>query len=285
LAGHLPTVFYVVALLAVYIYVLAPVVVYWKFRLRAYADWQVVPPEELPSEVRDYIAATAPALSAEGFSLYLTVSQTEMVRGVRAYSAWWTNTDRGQCAACSVLIPSLGKAHYLVEFETITVSPFTTVSTMNFSGSPGVFDRVARKQVRYFPWVQDVGELYRIHLYRERSAIAPDAVRWMPSPDPQRAIDQQKNVAAFGMREQERLGLFFETEEAGVFRPTWYGAYLTVMRFLPPGKQVRRWKNRRAAEQDARLVAAQTIEPPIGVAVTTVSPFEPPLSVDLLTYA
>jgi hypothetical protein len=255
-----------------------------KFKQRAYADWDIVEAESIPPDVRAWFDAATPSLLAKGFAPFLTVRQTEMVKGVRLYSSWWSNIDCGQCASCTVVISAMGKVQRFVGFETVCIDPLTTVSTSN-EPNAGVFDRVPRLHKQRYPWIQDVSQLYQIHLYSERRVIAANATRCIPSSDPQRVIEEQKNAGAFVMREQARLGLFFETEEVGAFRLTWYGAYLTVMRLLPPGRQLRTWKSNRGARRVALLAASEKLGAPRGVAVTDVSPFEPPLSIDQLSYA
>jgi hypothetical protein len=264
------------------LYVAGPVVIRLTFRHRAYSKYEPVPPEHLPPAVFERFAQAAPDLAREGFEVTTYVKNSGQVAMVSAYLAVWTNHGRGQNATVAAMIPEIGRATFYVEFQTVGVGPLRAVCTLNFRGNAGIYHEMPWRYARYFPSIATTGELYRIHLRRERDVIPPNATRYLPNDE--QLVETISSAALFVLHEQARFGLFYETSEPGVFRPTWYGAVIMVMRLLPPVKQLRSWANRRQARGDARRAIAEPVAPVEGVKLTRDSPFEPLLTSDRLTY-
>jgi hypothetical protein len=269
--------------LIVLLYVGGPLIILLTFKQRVYAEYQPLQPEQLPQDVFSFFSEHAAQLAAEGFSAALYARQSGAVAGVHAYVSIWHNRDRGQQALLGLVIPTVGRATRWIEFETVGAQPHRTIESNNIHREVGIFEVPGWRDVRYFPWLRTVPELYRVHLWRERDRLPAGAVRYVPANCD--VIGSLTNSTRFLLQEQVRRGFMRATREAGVFRLTVYGAFAMVMRMLPPGKQLRTLRARRAARVEMRRARQEPVSAPSAVPVTDVSPISPSLSADRLTYA
>ena len=264
-------------------YVLGPVVIWFTFRLRAYANYDVIDPAALPDDVRRYFESLAPGLVRDGFVAACYVNNTGATRGVQGYIAAWMNAERGQTASAIAIVPTLGTKQFSLAFGTATAPNGRTVVTTNYGADAGVFEQRDWLDTARVPWASDPRELYQVHLNRERRLLPPDAVRYLPEPAHVPAAFAEH--AAFEVREQVRAGLMRETSRAGEVGVTWRGAWLVVMRLLPPLKQIRLRQARRRARGDYEDALRSPAPPPVAVRVTHESPFVQPESRFPLNYA
>jgi hypothetical protein len=232
-------------------YVLGPVLIWFTFRRRVYSNYQYVAPEQLPPRVRDYFASVAPHLAKEGFAVAGYLHNAGAVDLVESYSACWFSRHRGQVAVAFAVNPAMGRAKFLLEFTTLASPSRQTVTTSDHGCDAGVFDLIPWRHTARFGQLRgQPGELYRVHLVRERRFIPPGSTRYLPAVDKD-LREETADATACILREQVRTGLMVETSQVGVFRPTVRGAILLIVRLLPPARQIRMWRAKRETRRDA----------------------------------
>jgi hypothetical protein len=264
--------------------VLAGIVIRYTFKYRAYQSFVPIDVPSLPDSVRYFFDSSAPKLKEEGFIHITTVYQTGAVNNVRTYCSWWLHPERGQHALCAAVVPNVGQSRCWVEFDTVGVNPLIELETNNLGSAPGVFDSVPWQHKCRLPRETAIGHIYSVHLRREADLISESTPRYIPQATPQDVIEFHTNATVFILRDQARRGLFYETTEAGVFRPTWFGAYMMILRLLPPLKQIRRWKNRRFGIAEAQRAISNPATRPTNVRLATDSPYAMPLHASSLSY-
>jgi hypothetical protein len=275
------TVLQVILWIIVLFYITAPAVIWLTTRHQCYGACRIVAPSQMPDAARDALHSARRELSDLGFEFetYLAISGAP---NVMLYLASWRHRQRGQSAALCMVIAGSLRPQRFVQIETIELDPLIRLVPTNQRSYSGVFDRVPGHHANYYPWVVSVSELYRVHLWRERQSIDPHAARYLPRGDD--VVEAQASENRFILKEQARQGLYYETKQAGVYRPTLYDSFLMTMRLLPPGKQLRLWEFRRRARAEWNCAIDDVIAPPDLVRVTEESPFEPRLSGDRLSY-
>jgi hypothetical protein len=275
------TVLQVILWVIVLFYIAAPVVIWLTTRHQCYGACRIVAPSQMPDVARDAVRSARRELSDLGFEFEAYLAMTG-VTNVTLYLASWRQRQRGQSAAVCMVIAGSLRPQRSVQIETIALDPLIRLVTTNQRNYSGVFDKVPGHHANHYPWVASVSELYRVHLWRERQLIDPQAARYLPRGDD--VVAAQASEERFVLKEQARQGLYYETKQAGVYRPTLYGAFLMTMRMLPPGKQLRQWEFRRRARAEWTRAIDDVIAPPDLVRVTEESPFEPRLTGDHLSY-
>jgi hypothetical protein len=158
--------------------------------------------------------------------------------------------------------------------EFLTVYDDASSVLTNNSVDVGVFKPFKTKDVAVAPWLADVRDLYRLHLYRESQFRPPAAVRYVPPLD--RSLAMVGEGTAKDMLRQVEAGYFAPTGAPGKYRPTFAGAYRMTWKELPPVKQLRRaaaHRKARAQEHAARSIA---LSPPANVRLSRTSPYAAP---------
>jgi hypothetical protein len=283
-ASQLVSLLWWLLLIPVAMYIGGPILIWLTFRHRVYAHNELLDPEQLPETVRQAFFHYAPALVRQGFTAIGYIRQTGSVANVHAYVACWEHQSRGQSAGILAIVPAVGLTKYSLEYETLTSPDCKVVLTSN-SASATVFESTPRRDVVYLSWVQSADELYRVHLHREARLLEPAATRCLVTTDG--LVDAITDGTYYQLREQSRLGLMYETRTAGTFRATPIGAIKMTWRLLPPLKQLRAAKAKKAARKAYEEAMAVPLTPPPSkpVNITHESPYESAPAGDILNYA
>lgn len=198
--------------------------------------------------------AAIQALGFETIGLYRLLGMAANVNSTVLYLVHRANGD----AAIAAEMVSPVKSVQMVEFAT-RFADQSAVTTGN-SATVGSFKRPKNKPVFHYPYIQDPKRLYAIHqgaMRLLRFSAAKD-----PAPrgrEPERLIEGMQRE----MSDQVPVGILRRDEQAGVYRPTLYGAFYMTWGQLPPFKQIkgslrrsRAEKMRKAVESDAGYQAA-----------------------------
>jgi hypothetical protein len=263
-------------------YTLGPILIRFMFKFRAYSKYIPIEPYELPAEARKYFESNAPSLASQGFHAAAYLLHEGAVANTTSYVGLWLNPARGQSAATIAIISTGGiSPKYYLGYETVIVPHGEKVETDNYHADAGIFADVPGRYRCRVPGVTP-DELYQIHVNCEARILCADATRYVPSDAA--AINELIQAVVRSMRQQVRSGLFYETNTAGLFRPTWYGATMMVLRLLPPLKQIRMRRARRNGRRDQEEARRAPAPFPQNVSVTEQSPFEAELDAARLTY-
>jgi hypothetical protein len=259
------------------LYVLAPAIIKFTLKLRAYPTIAPVAVEEMPPEVYDHFGRTAVALGECGFELITYIVIPDMVANAVAYLALWENRAVGQTSTATVIYSTSASAptrakHY-TEFIT-KLADGRSVETSNVAevSSFKKTDEVVRLRV---PQAQDPRILYIVHLNHEAQLATPGAARFLPEPGQEIAVFAAGS--AYEIARQARSGyLRLADPAAGVYTATWVGAYMMTWGQLPPIKQIRAGaQRRRGAAELARAQSQGQIPRPARVTISTQSPYGP----------
>jgi hypothetical protein len=248
------------------LYVVAPLIIRGALPLNAHARVEPLAPAYLTPAAWRYFQSTAPGFAIHGFRALLYARLDDQVPNVSMELALWVNERAGQQAMAARVNTG---AEY-VEFCTVFADGSSLITTT--TGDVGVFKRFKEKDTLSVPGIRDVGELYRLHLYRETLATPRDPIRYVPADHD--AVDYLRQSALVDMLRQQRGGYYFQTEQPGLFRMTIFGAFLITWKLLPPWNQLRKLAARRRAKGQLRGAGARPVGPPRNARISRVSPYE-----------
>ena len=243
---------YLAGFFLVMLYVVAPL--YIRFTQKQSAQPKVEPIGELLAPALVPVARQVEALGFENVGYYVVVGLAANVTCTLAYLVHRGNGD----SAVAVAMVSPVKTVHMLEFAT----RFADQSSLAVGNNStiGVYRRPKNKPVFHYPYIQDPRRLYALHqgairLLRLGAAKDP--------PPPGREVERLVEGMQCEMSDQVPVGILRRDEQAGVYRPTLFGAFYMTWGLLPPFKQIkaalrrsRAEKMRRQVESDASFQAA-----------------------------
>jgi hypothetical protein len=262
--------------LVVLVYVGAPLLIKSTMRLNRRPTVRAMDVPALPSEAHDYFGRTAGPLAALGFELRAYFALDDAVPNVNSVHAWWVNHDTGQNALASVIYtrtPNSAlppKAKPYLEFLTKEASGLAIMT--NNSPDASSFKRLPDADTLIASAVQDVNDLYRLHVAREHRLGSAGATRYVPAPGDELAVFVE--MYDYPILRQVEVGYFRYDDQADVYRMTTRGAFAMTWGQLPPIVQLRRARDRAEASRQLAEVNRAPRDPRRGVPVTSDSPYK-----------
>jgi hypothetical protein len=248
------------------LYVGAPALVYGTLALNARPTLEPRVIRTLPPAAAAYFAETAPGFAACGFRVAAHVHIADMMRGQQSTVTLWLHDAAGQQATAVVM----GNGKRYCEFMT-KFSRGPAVLTNN-SNDLGGFKRVRTKDTAAAPWLDDLADLYRLHLYREILFTPTDPTRYLPAKGHELASFM--DGLEFDLERQVHAGYFRRGRTPNEYRPSLVGAFMMTWKELPPMKQIRRPRvHRRVRAQEDAARTAGLVKAPANVRISNQSPY------------
>ena len=234
-------------------YVLGPFLVFFRFRFRMPPTVVSVDPRvhPLPADARNFLAEAFRGLTAEGFELVGTIILPGLVPNVTTLFAMYTNRAACDLALSAIIVAQrdLGRELKKSHVEFVRRYDDGVVVLTNNSSVLSAFKRLPGEFTIKFWQVRDIHQLYVLHQrltdrYRQRgqpvnrldAEFGGDAVRYVA----QAVLEET-------FRNQVDTG--YLAEDSSGFRPSFKGAWIMAWQELWPIKSIRRWRERRRAEQ------------------------------------
>ncbi len=140
--------------------VFAPIVLRIQFRYRAKVDPRVVPLEELPAEVREFMEPRVASLAPWNFDLVAYLSVGSIASGTEAFMALLSNPHTANGRTCRSSSPKRkARATWNSSPAARRKCRLTRIRTPTAS----VLFPLPQYHVFRFPQIQDVYTLYRVH--------------------------------------------------------------------------------------------------------------------------
>jgi hypothetical protein len=231
-----------------------PLLIWATFKHEANPTLQTVDPDELPlpAVVQQHFDAAHPALEEAGFAPEGTLLLPQNMPNVRCLLRMYVNRAAKQSAMVTSIFGLIGEqgcSHVkYVEFCTRYMDG-SEINTSNASTGGGAFPPNPTSQMVHIPWIENVGQLYRIH--QLLAAFKP--------PSAQRVVrlestyDGNLPVYVAGCMRDEleyarQTGYLRLTSGGDEYRATFKGAYLMTWKQLPPFKSLVMYARRKRAE-------------------------------------
>ncbi|HEY7087721.1 MAG TPA: hypothetical protein VH518_06495, partial [Tepidisphaeraceae bacterium] len=180
-----------------------------------------------------------------GFDIIAYFRMPNLTPNVEGFVALWANRQRGQ-GATTVVIKSAVQTKFYTEFLTrLAKEPFAVLT--NNSTDVGAFKKTSRKDVMSAPMVQDIQQLYKLHMYREQKfGLTPAKPRFLAAMGQE--VDYYAHATAVEIRRQVETGYFIHAGN-DVYIPTIVGAFMMTWKQLPPIKNMLASARNRRAQQ------------------------------------
>lgn len=236
--------------LAAAAYALLPLVIKFTQYSRATSNYELIGREDLPSDVLAFMDRSVWELQPLGFVPAALVREVGAVPGVTIYVVMLPNpTTFDRCGlAFTVGDGTTGLRTPTVTFET-KFENGTTIETGNFADA-GVFPRDRSYNRLNIPHLNNLALQWEIHRRRRVRHAPRNALAVLPPAGTEVQAQVQDDV-----REKERVraaGYYYFDAAAGVYRPTWKGAYLMTWKLLIPVSMIRRQAKRTRARREVR---------------------------------
>ena len=265
------TLIYIILGLAALAYLGLPLVIKSTLKINARPSLNPLRAELMPDPAQEYFAETRPKLRELGFEQAECFVMEPSVPNVKPHVTLWINRRTGQAVTANVLIvnvpgdkpPQIKK---YVEFLT-RLDDGRTILTNN-SADLGAFKKTASSDALSATRIHDIGQLYKLHLWRESALGAKsDTPRSLPAGGTE--------LEWFARGYEESIKRQIETgylevldAECGLYGPSFQGAYMMTWAELPPMKSMRRSaEDKRADAQIRQAAAAGAIKPPANVRI------------------
>jgi hypothetical protein len=207
---------------------LGPIVLRSTFRFKAKVDPQLVPPESLPPDVRQFMTPRAAAIAGLGFEPVGYINLGNMASGTQSFMALFSNSRTLEWADVSV-VKSTKQMKGYSEFITRCSDDVQVDTNTNATApvlSPGHAYHVFR-----FPQIKDAFTLYRVHrvlVQQNTGGSRPE----LP-PKGQELVELKRRLERYGVR-QQKGGYMYLDSTGQYFRLTWKGAILGAWRSIWP---------------------------------------------------
>ena len=221
---------FVLLLLKIYgvLFLLGPVVLRATFRFKAKLDPQLVSPESIPPDVRQFMTPRVSAIAGLGFEPVGYINVGTMASGTQSYMALLSNSRTLEWAGVSV-VKSTKQMKGYSEFIT-RCSDDSQVDTNTNATAPVLFPWPSYHVFR-FPQIKDAFTLYRVH----RMLVQQNTPGSRPElpPKGQELAELKRRLERYGVRQQQR-GYMYRDSAGDYFRLTWKGAILGAWRSIWP---------------------------------------------------
>ncbi len=225
--------------------ILSPILLRIHFRYRATVDPRVVPLDEVPAAVREFIEPRVVSLAPWNFDLVAYLSLGKITAGTETFVALLSNPHTAEWADVTLVVAKSRTAGY-IEFVT-RCSEEVQVDT-NTSATPPALFRTRQHHVFRFPQVQDAFTLYRIHRLLV-TQITHGALPVLPPPG-EEVAEFKRCLERYGPWQKEH-GYMYLDKSGENYRLTWKGAIVAAWRGIWPVPVFRGWRMR--AENQAVL--------------------------------
>ncbi|MEX0775695.1 MAG: hypothetical protein WD042_08260 [Phycisphaeraceae bacterium] len=230
--------------LVVAAYLLLPVKILSTISMKADVRPRLLSLEELDEDAGGYFRETAAALAGEGFAEVGYFSHPDLVPKAAAVGLLLTHMDQSTAAVVAV-IDSSGRRQRHLEFA-CKLTDGISVHTNNGISLPTVGDNPG-KVLFWCPGQADPRALWRAHQALLQNRARGCALR--PLPMQQDAATFLEAEITREMQKKTARGWWRRDEAGGKYRLTLKGAYLMTWAEMPPVRQIRRARLRRASEQ------------------------------------
>jgi hypothetical protein len=230
------------AVIAVYLYILAPLQVRAKLRWSTDPVFEPVRPGDarIPAEVRAFWSEAVPPLQAIGFTPTACLTSLNLMPNSALYIALLENRATGDEAAAYVVItqaPSVpAKRAYNVEFST-EYADGSSICTNNSDELPTGYPAPWRTTAR-IPRLADADQLYQVH----QALTARHGGSQRPLTPPGAHVEKTR---ASLLREYQAwidAGCLYRDDQQHQLRQTLTGAYAATWGQLWPVSSIRRWR-------------------------------------------
>ena len=228
-------------------YWLGPVVVWLTQRVPTQPAFERFASERhaVPADAAAALQQTTDELGRAGFHVVADLFQSGQVRRVNMRVVLLENRLTAELALAVAAFTTTGSRLVTSFVELPTKLRDGRSVTVNNSRRLSVFTRPASRDVVQLPTVRDAAQL--VDIQRAYLAQYPSGAERIPfahQDDPLRFLGEAMTRE---LQEQVEAGTWWRDERAGVFRPTFAGAWRMTWRVLPPLSVVRRWRARRRA--------------------------------------
>ena len=250
----------IVAYIAFFTYVVAPILILFTQKMAAHPQFQRFSPDQLPPAVIPFFQNSLQSMLAHGFTVIDYLLAPGMSASVTPCLVYLVNFQTGDAANITCIWVnangiSTPKTQY-AEFSTRFANEHAVTS--NNSKTVGAFKPLDGRHLFYHADVYDVGQLYALH----QAAME----KFEPG--------QQKILAPAGQEipnfiaritesyeNQVKTGLLRYDAASDSFKPTLYGAFYMTYLQIFPFKQIKA-SQMRAASQEIKNELARRAEQP-----------------------
>lgn len=231
-------------------YWLGPVVVWLTQRPSARPLFQPFDParHKVPDDVAAAMRQTCEALATEGFRVVADLFQTGQVKHVSVRVVLLENPGTAELALAITVFSAARPARMVASYVELPTK-FRDGRSVSVNNSPrlGSFAPRPPRAVLQFLSVRDPARLCRIkRAYLRRHYRQVEASPFEHQGDPGRFLSE---ALVRELTEQVEAGTRRRDDRAGVFRPTFTGAWMMTWKLLPPFSSIRKARlGRRAAE-------------------------------------
>ena len=216
--------------------VLSPIVLRIQFRYRAKVEPRVVPFEDLPAEVREFVEPRVASFALWNFDVVAYLNLGSIAARTESFMALLSNPHTAEWAGV-VFIISRTKSVRFMEFMT-RCSEEMQIDTNTSSETPVLFP-LPQHHVFRFPQIEDVFTLYRVHRMLVNE-ITHGALPVLP-PAGQEVAELKRRLNRYGPWQQEHGYMYLDAKGEN-YRLTWKGAVLGAWRAVWPVPLVRGWR-------------------------------------------
>jgi hypothetical protein len=216
--------------------VLSPIVLRIQFRYRAKVEPRVVPFEDLPAEVREFVEPRVASFALWNFDVVAYLKLGSIAARTESFMALLSNPHTAEWAGVFLII-SRRKSVRFMEFMT-RCSEEMQIDTNTSSETPVLFP-LPQHHVFRFPQIEDVFTLYRVHRMLVNE-ITHGALPVLP-PAGQEVAELKRRLDRYGPWQQEHGYMYLDAKGEN-YRLTWKGAILGAWRAVWPVPLFRGWR-------------------------------------------
>jgi hypothetical protein len=231
---------------------LSPIVLRIQFRYRAKVEPRVVPFEDLPAEVREFMEPRVASFALWNFDVAAYLNLGSIAARTESFMALLSNPHTAEWAGV-IFIKSRVKKVRFMEFMT-RCSEEMQIDTSTDSTTPVLFP-LPRHHVFRFPQIQDVYTLYRVHRMLVNE-ITHGALPVLP-PAGEEVAELKRRLDRYGPWQVEH-GYMYLDKSGENYRLTWKGAILGAWRAVWPIPLIRGWRMRVGNQAVLNRIGAAT---------------------------
>lgn len=226
---------------AAFMYLVTPILIRFSQKYNSHPKFQPVALATLPPPAAQYLWTCQQALESEGFTTVAHLAWENSAPNVFPLLTLYMNRQTGVKAitAAFYVVSAQGAKLTTCYTEFITRYEDGLVLQTSNNGTFGTSQHGPKQKTLRLPEMQNPHELYAIH--RRMAGIAT-AIEPLPPPGMEISAQEQRIVEDFN--EQVGFGRLSLDTAAGVYRPTWKGAYLMTWSQLWPMKNIRKSQER-----------------------------------------
>lgn len=247
-----------IAAFAVFMYLVMPIVIRFNQKMGAAPQFQPVDLASVPQPAAQYLWACQQALEAEGFTTVSHLAWGNSAPNIFPLLTLFMNrTNQVKSIAGAFYVVSAEGAKLTTRYvEFITRYQNGDVLQTSNSKAFGTFQHGPEQKTLRLPDMENPHELYTVHCQRMELRRG-DAIEMLPPPGTEIAAQERRLVEDYDT--QVKFGRLFLDRSAGVYRPTWQGAYLMTWSQLQPMKNMRQDQERRKTQATLKELEAASL--------------------------